>query len=49
MQPEQVNILLERLEQVIFLLQACSIGICFLCGFVSMQLIIHAKNQKHLL
>ncbi len=48
MQPEQFTQLLERLDQIVFLLQAACIGISFLCGFVSMQFIVHAKNQKHL-
>lgn len=48
MQPEQFTQLLLKLDQIIFLLQACMVGISFLCGFVSMQFIMHAKNQKHL-
>ena len=48
MQPEQLNQILSRLDQIIFLLQAANVGIAFLCGFVSMQFIVHAKNQKHL-
>lgn len=48
MQPEQITQLLQRLDQIVFLLQAACIGISFIAGFVSMQFIIHAKNQKHL-
>ena len=47
MSPEQVQILLDRLDQVIFLLQAANLALAFLCGFISMQFIIHAKNQKN--
>lgn len=49
MDVEQFNTLMSRFDQIIFLLQVLSLACCFLCGFVSMQLIIHAKNQKHLL
>lgn len=48
MQAEQIQQLLDNLKQIVYLLQVCIVGICFLCGFVSMQFIIHAKNQKHL-
>lgn len=45
---ELLSLLIERFEQIIFLLQTLCLASCFLCGFVSMQLIIHAKNQKHM-
>ena len=48
MTAEQFNQLMQRFDQVIFLLQVVIHASCFLCGFVSMQMIIHSKNQKHL-
>lgn len=43
-----VTLLTERFDQLVFLLQVLCQASCFLCAFVCMQLIIHAKNQKNL-
>lgn len=48
MQPDQVERLLSLLEQLLFLVQAVSIGVGWISGFVVAQFIIHAKNQKNL-
>lgn len=48
MTPEQISTLLSRLEQIIFLLQASLVGLGLIGGVLTMQFIIHAKNQKHL-
>ena len=48
MTPDQISSLFSILERIVFLLQALFVSTCFLCGFVSMKFIIHAKNQKNL-
>ena len=48
MTPEQVFYLFELLEKIIFLLQASCQFLACACGFAMMQLIIHAKNQRHM-
>ena len=49
MNADDLKLLFDALNKVIFLLQTLCISTSYMCGVDFMQMIIHTKNQKNLI